>query len=113
LQTTTDNSSIQRRELSVTKTLDYYSIGLKAVLKKFVGPYNVFKGTLVALNNDVEAYHSRLLGQRFDKIGSPILSGKVAEVVEDPFEVDTVRLRTLIDVPVPLNYIKARVEVVA
>lgn len=113
LQTTTDNATIQRRELSVTKTLDYYSLGLKQVLKGFVGPYNVFKGTLTALNNAVEGYHARLLGQSFDKIGSPILSGVIREVKEDEFSIDTVRLVTAVDIPVPLNYIKARVEVVA
>lgn len=113
LQTTTDNSSVQRRELSVTKTLDFYSLGLKVVLQKFIGPYNVFKGTLTALNNAVEAYHSRLVGQQFDKIGSPILSGKIVSLAEDPVAVDTVLLTTTIDIPIPLNYVKATVQVAA
>jgi hypothetical protein len=112
LQTTTDNSSIQRRELSVTKTLDFYSLGLKKVLSRYVGPYNIYGGTLNLLDNAVRGWHSFLLGQNFDKIGSPILSGVIKRLAVDPNLADTVRLTTDITIPIPLNYILATVEVV-
>ena len=113
LQTTTDNSSIQRRELSVTKTLDFYSLGLKKVLSRYIGPYNIYGATLSLLDNAVRGWHTFLLGQNYDKIGSPILSGSLKKLAVDPNLPDTVRLTTDIAIPIPLNYILATVEVVS
>lgn len=111
LQTTTDNSSIQRRELSVTKTLDFYSLGLKKLMSSFIGPYNLIPATLTALKNAANGYHTFLLGQNYDKIGTPILSGEIKELKEDALEPDVARLVTQIDIPLPLNRVRARVEV--
>lgn len=113
IQTTTDTSSIQRRELSITKTLDFYSLGLKKILNKFIGTYNIYGATLAALENAVEGYHTFLLSQSYDRIGSPILSGAIRQLVQDELAPDTVRLITDIEIPTPLNYIKATVQVVA
>lgn len=113
LQTTTDNSSIQRRELSVTKTLDYYSLGLYSLLAGYIGTYNIYGGTLAQLTNAVSSYHTFLTSQQYDKIGSPLLDAKLVELREHDLLPDTVVLATQVDIPIPLNYITATVEVVA
>lgn len=113
LQTTTDNSSIQRRELSVTKTLDYYSLGLFSLLSGYIGTHNIYGGTIASLTNAVNSYHAFLQNQSYDKIGAPILSALIGELREHEVLPDTVVLATQIDIPIPLNYITATVEVVA
>lgn len=113
LQTTTDNQSIQKRELSVTKTLDFYSLGLKGILTGFIGPYNIYPATLAALRNSVDGWHSFLLGQVYDRIGSPILSATIIGLETDPLEEDVVNIVTEIDIPLPLNRIRVTVNVAA
>lgn len=111
LQTTTDNSTVQRQELSITRTLDYYSIGLKARLSKYVGPYNRIAATLTDMVNDIDGYHSGLKKINYPKIGSPLTSAVIKELVEDEFEADAVRLVTDVEIPSPINRIRATVEV--
>jgi len=111
IQTTTDNSTVQRQELSITRTLDFYSIGLKARLGKYIGPYNRIAATLTDMKNDIDGYHSGLLKIRYPNIGSPIISGVIKELIEDEFEADAVRLVTDVEIPTPINRIRATVEV--
>jgi len=111
LQTSTDNSTIQRRELSITKTLDYYSKGLKAVVGRFIGPYNIVDETLTALHNGIEGFHQGLKSTRYDKIGAVLLSAEIVEIKQDDLESDTTRITTQVDIPTPFNRAKVRVEV--
>jgi len=108
-QTTTDTSDLRFKELSVTKTWDYYSIGLKERLAAFIGPYNLYAATVAAISNVIEGYHQFLLNRSFPQIGSPILSGTLVSLSQNPFENDVLDIVTEIDIPLPLNRIRARV----
>ena len=113
IQTTTDNATVQRRELSITKTLDYYSIGLKGVLSRFMGPWNNIDETLTAVRNGIDGFHRKLIGLKYPRIGSPILSGVIASLAPDEAEPDVSLLTTDIVIPTPLNRMRVTVQVLS
>jgi hypothetical protein len=108
-QTTTDTTDTRFKELSVTKTWDYYSIGLKDRLASFIGPYNLYAATTAAIANVIEGYHQFLLNRVFPQIGAPILSGTLVSLAQNEFQRDVLDIVTEIDIPLPLNRIRARV----
>jgi hypothetical protein len=110
-QTTTDTSRLETKEYSITKTVDYFCIGLKAQLQRQIGIANVYAGTLAALANAVEAWHTYLKDRSFPLIGSPLLDAKLSSVVQDPLQRDTVIIVDDITVPTPLNRVRVRVRV--
>jgi hypothetical protein len=111
LQTTTDNATVLRRELSVTRCIDYYSFALRDVVAKYTGRTNIVPKTLVRYRNDVETVHTRLKGQELPDIGAPITDASIVGLQRDASSSDTVRLITKITVPVPLNNSVVTVEV--
>lgn len=110
-QTTTDTTSIQTKEYSITKVIDYFSIGLKGRLSSQIGISNVYAGTIAALSNAVTGWHSFLKGRTFPLIGSPLITANLVSVEQDALEPDTVNIIDDITVPTPLNHARVRVRV--
>jgi hypothetical protein len=111
-QTTTDTSSIETKEWSITTTFDFYCLGLKERTDKLIGPNNIYAATLTLLHNVVDGYHSLLKQDVTPFIGPVLLEGKLVGLEQNDLEPDTVDLVTDITIPTPLNKIRARVRLV-
>lgn len=110
-QTTTDNTSTETKEYSITKTIDYFCIGLKQRTSGQIGISNVFAGTLAALANTINGWHKFLLARSFPLIGAPLITANLVSVEQDPLQPDTVDIVDDITVPTPLNNVKITVRV--
>lgn len=110
-QTTTDTTNIKTTELSVTRTVDFYSFTMKNSLFPLIGVYNIYDATLTAITNGVNAVHHEILGMVYNNIGAPLRSATLISLIEDPDRLDAVKVKTRIVVPIPLNKIQFTVAV--
>lgn len=110
-QTTTDTTSIQTKEYSITKVIDYFCIGLKQRTAGLIGISNIYAGTLTALGNAINGWHKFNLSRSFPLIGSPLLAADLESIEQDELEPDVVNIVDDITVPAPLNRVRIRVRV--
>lgn len=104
-QLTTDVSSIEKRELSITEVVDYYSKRMRATLRVLVGRNVITEEFL----NTVNSYADGVNSAEID--AGHIIGGRVVLVEQNSTAPDTVNVDSDIDVPYPCNYIRVRVLV--
>lgn len=110
-QLTSDTSAIKFQEYSLTKNVDFASKLIRNNYKKFVGQYNIVPTTLDELRTNAKGIISFLAeSTRLPKIGGVIRAGSLKQLIEDPTQIDTVKMRFKLDFPVPLNNIDIVVE---
>lgn len=111
-QLTTDRSQIKFQEVSVTKNVDFIAKFLRNAYKGPIGRYNIVDTTMDLLKTTAQASLNFLKDYtRLPFIGGNIRSGSLVSIVEDPDQIDTVKIRFSLQVPIPLNYIDITIEV--
>jgi len=105
-QLTTDLSTIQFQEFSVTKNVDLIARFFRGVYRPFLGIYNITDGLMDLLKTRGEGALAFLRSQRVARLGPPILTGEMTRIETSETQPDTVEIDIEISVPLPLNNIK-------
>jgi hypothetical protein len=99
-QLSTDLTSIETRELSITKVVDYTAKFMRAGLRNFIGRSNITQPFLDQLSTVVA-------GQLDFLVSNGVLIGAdVNNIIQDADEPDTILIDVTLDVPFPANYIR-------
>ena len=99
-QLTTDLTSIETRELSITKVVDFTAKFMRGGLRNFIGKFNITQPFLDTLSTVVQGQLSFLTES------GVIIGGELNNVVQDETAPDTVLIDVTLDVPYPCNYIR-------
>lgn len=99
-QLTTDLTSIETRELSITKVVDYTAKFMRAGLRNFIGKFNITQGFLDTLSTVIQGQLT------FLSENGVIIGGDLNNIVQDTTAPDTVLIDVTLDVPYPCNYIR-------
>jgi hypothetical protein len=99
-QLTSDVTSIETRELSITKVVDYCAKFIRAGLRNFIGKFNITQGFLDTLSTVVQGQLSFLAENGI------IIGGDLNNIVQDTDNPDAVLIDVTLDVPYPCNYIR-------
>jgi hypothetical protein len=98
-QLSTDLSSIETRELSITRVVDFTAKFLRAAVRKFIGVNVINQNLLDALGTTISAVLAFL-----ESTG--VLNGSTLnQIIQDASAPDTVLGSITLDVPYPCNYI--------
>jgi hypothetical protein len=111
-QLTTDRSAIKFQEYSITKNVDFIAKFLRQTYAPFIGKYNIVETTMDELRGTAKAAITFLKEDtRLPRIGGVIRSGQLTVLEQHPTQIDTVRMRFKLDIPVPLNNLDITIEV--
>jgi hypothetical protein len=99
-QLTTDLTSIETRELSITKVVDFVAKFMRTGLRNFIGTFNITQPFLDMLSTVIQGMLS------FLEEGGVILGGDLNNLIQDKNAPDTVTVDITLDVPFPCNYIR-------
>lgn len=99
-QLTTDLTSIETRELSITKVVDFVAKFMRIGLRNFIGKFNITQPFLDTLSTVVQGQ----LG--FLTESGVIIGGDLNNIVQDTSVPDTVLIDVTLDVPFPCNHIR-------
>lgn len=99
-QLTTDLTSIETRELSITKVVDFTAKFMRAGLRNFIGKFNITQPFLDTLSTVVQGQLS-FLGE-----SGVVIGGDLNNIIQDASAPDTVLIDVTLDVPYPCNYIR-------
>jgi hypothetical protein len=99
-QLTTDLTSVETRELSITKVVDFVAKFMRAGLRNFIGKFNITQPFLDTLSSVVQGQLSFLTE------AGVIVGGELNNIVQDSSAPDTVLIDVTLDVPYPCNYIR-------
>lgn len=111
-QLTTDTSTIQFQELSVTKNVDFAAKFIRDNYKSFIGVYNVTDATLDEIKSRAKALLTFLQEDtRQPRIGGVIRSGTLTRAIESETQPDTVLVTFRCNFPIPLNNIDIDLEI--
>lgn len=99
-QLSTNLTSIETRELSITKVVDYVAKFLRTALRNFIGTFNITQPFLDTLSTVIQAMLDFLVENGI------ILGGSLNNLIQDKNSPDTVLVDVTLDVPFPCNYIR-------
>lgn len=99
-QLSTDLVSIETREMSITKVVDYVSKFMRTGLRNFIGTFNITQPFLDTLSTVIQGMLSFLTE------GGIILGGDLNNLIQDTSQPDTVLVDITLDVPFPCNFIR-------
>lgn len=99
-QLTTDLTSVETRELSITKVVDFTAKFMRIGLRNFIGKFNITQPFLDTLSTVVQGQLSFLTES------GVIIGGDLNNIVQDSSAPDTVLIDVTLDVPYPCNYIR-------
>lgn len=99
-QLTTDLTSIETRELSITKVVDFTAKFMRAGLRNFIGKFNITQPFLDTLSTVIQGQLS------FLQESGVIIGGDLNNIIQDKTAPDTVLIDVTLDVPYPCNYIR-------
>jgi hypothetical protein len=99
-QLTTDMTSIEVKEYSITKNLDHMAKTARISFRPYLGRFNITDSVLEMLYKLGTA-----LCERWKKSGQ-LISGSVDKFVVDPAQADKVLACFFMKVPIPLNFIR-------
>jgi hypothetical protein len=99
-QVSTDLTSIETRELSITKVVDFVAKFLRQALRNFIGTFNITQPFLDTLSTVIQA----MLG--FLVENGILLGGDLNNLIQSKDSPDTVLVDVTLDVPFPCNYIR-------
>lgn len=99
-QLSTDTTSVETRELSITKVVDFTAKFLRAGVRRFIGRQNINSVFLDTVGTTITGMLQFL-------VDNGILNGfNLNNIIQDETNPDTVLLDVTLDVPFPCNYIK-------
>jgi hypothetical protein len=99
-QLTTDLTSIETRELSIVKAVDFVARFLRANVDPLVGRFNITQGYLDTLTVVVEGALEYL------RVGQVVAGAYLSNLVVDETNPDTILLDVVLDPLYPANYIR-------
>lgn len=100
MQVTTDLTSVETREHSITSIVDFVAKFMRVGLRNFIGRFNITQPFLDSLSTVIQ-------GQLAFLSDSGILvGGDLNNVIQDSASPDTVLIDVTLDVPYPCNYIR-------
>ena len=104
-QLTTDTSTIQFQELSVTKNVDLVARFFRNLYAPYIGIYNITDALLDILKSITQAGITFLKDQTSPRVGGVLRDGSISVLGEDETQPDTVNITIDINIPFPLNNI--------
>jgi hypothetical protein len=104
-QLATDVSTIQRREYSITRTIDYTAKFLRSALTKNIGRFNITQSFIDSLATSVQG-----LG-RFLVESGKLTEFQLSSIQQSDTAADTIEIVVVIGVPFPVNYIAITLEI--
>ena len=111
-QLTTDRSAIKYQEYSVTKNVDFISKFIKKTYSPMPGVSNIVDTTKDEVRTVAKGIITFLKDEtRLPKIGGKIKSGILTKVEEDAVQIDKLRARFEMDIPIPLNELEVTIAV--
>lgn len=99
-QLSTDLTSIETRELSITKVVDFVAKFLRAGIRKYIGTQVVNDQLLDTIGSTI---HAML---KFLEEAGVLNGSNLNNIVQDVAQPDTVLIDVTLDVPFPCNYIR-------
>ena len=99
-QVTTDLTSVETRELSITKVVDFVAKFMRTGLRNYIGTFNITQPFLDMLSTVIQGQLS------FLEEGGVIIGGDLNNLIQDKDNPDTVIVDVTLDVPYPCNYIR-------
>ena len=99
-QLSTDASTIETRELSITKTVDFVAKVMRTALRNYLGIFNITPQFVDTLTTVVEGLLEFLKGT------GAILGATLNRIAQDTSQPDTILIDVTLDVPYPCNYIR-------
>ena len=99
-QLSTDVSQIEKRELSITKDVDFVAKSIRNSLRPYIGKYNITKTFIEMLRMQV----CGLLKQMMEN--GQLVQGDLISLVQSEDQPDTVLVTIQLLVPYPCNYIR-------
>ncbi len=105
-QLTTDSTSLNFSEDSITANVDSISYGLQKALAPYVGVYNINAGSLLKVRAAIDNELSyRMTATYTERAGTQLNGYEIKKVAQDTTFKDKVLVEIGIDVPEPMNYI--------
>jgi hypothetical protein len=95
----TDMSSVQNREISITDISDVTSKTLRNGCEAYIGKYNITPDVITRINGTINAIFAKL------KEDGVILNGTILELMQDENNPDSLVVKVRVEVPYPCNYI--------
>lgn len=105
-QLSTDMSSVQFQELSVTKNVDLMARFFRALMAPYIGPWNVTQALIDHLKTVSTGGINFLKTSAAPRCGSALIDGTIANLTIDPNEGDQVLETIAIVIPLPFNHLK-------
>jgi len=99
-QLTTDLTSIETRELSITKIVDFVAKFMRAGLRNFIGKFNITQGFLDTLSTVIQGQLTFLTE------AGVLIGGDLNNIIQDKDAPDTVLVDVTLDIPYPANFIR-------
>lgn len=99
-QLSTSLTSIETRELSITKVVDFVAKFLRTGLRNFIGTFNITQPFLDTLSTVIQGMISFLVDN------GVIIGGDLNNLIQSKDAPDTVLVDITLDVPFPCNYVR-------
>lgn len=99
-QLSTDTTSLETRELSITKLVDYTAKVLRTGIRRFIGRSNITQSFIDNLSTIIEGLLEFLIDNHV------LLDAEVNNLIQDEDNPDTLLLDITLDVPYPCNFIR-------
>lgn len=99
-QLSTNITTIETRELSITKVVDFCAKVLRTGLRNFIGQFNITQPFLDTLSTAIQGMLSFLVENGI------IIGGELNNLIQSKEEPDVVLVDVTLDVPYPCNYIR-------
>ena len=99
-QLSTDVTSVETRELSITKVVDFAAKTYRASMRRFIGRFNITNEFLDQLSTVLQGVNASLISRG-------ILNGaELKRLVVNPNQPDSIIVEIVLDVPFPSNFIR-------
>ncbi len=105
MQLSTDTSSVETRELSITKIVDFVAKFMRTGLRNFIGTFNITQPFLDTLSTVIQG----MLG--FLAENGIIIGGDLNNLIQSKEDPDTVLIDVSLDVPFPCNFIRLTLSI--
>jgi hypothetical protein len=99
-QLSTDTTSVETRELSITKVVDFTAKFMRTSLRRFIGRQNINAVFLDTLGTTIQGMLTFLTE------GGVLNGAYLNNIIQDSKAPDTVLIDVTLDVPFPCNYIR-------
>lgn len=108
---TTNMASVVNQEILMVKNTDALAYYFYGILKPFIGKWNVVQDTLNTIYQSLTGGATQLEGQVLPQIGPPLLSHKIASLVQDPVNQDSIDITLVAGIVFPNNYVNLYLQV--